>query len=178
MVPGSVQVRYEWTGSIFLSHHLPLLGCEVIREAFKPDDLVTSNGLFRQVDMTLAISTGIHTGYVWLTVEIREEAPTFPDPAQWDEVIDADLRWSCRAIQVRTVEDGAVTDFSSMNLREAENYRVRVHAFGRDTAIDGVAYEPIERYLIQLWPGPVAGEVLHKVSDGCGEQLRRRSACG
>lgn len=51
-------------------------------------------------------------------------------------------------------------------------YRVRVHARGRDIAPDGVAYEPVEDYLLIVWPTEPQPEDVHKQTDRYGAELR------
>jgi hypothetical protein len=48
-------------------------------------------------------------------------------------------------------------------------YRARVHARGRDLDYDGEAFEPTEDYLIQLWLGADAPELIR----GTGRIIRR-----
>jgi hypothetical protein len=52
------------------------------------------------------------------------------------------------------------------------DWRVRVHARGRDTDVDGVAREPFEHYLVQVWPAAPAPETAHRLTDGYGAGLR------
>ena len=40
------------------------------------------------------------------------------------------------------------------------HYRIRIHARGRDTAVDMTTDEPVEHYLVQSWSAPPAAEVL------------------
>jgi hypothetical protein len=58
----------------------------------------------------------------------------------------------------------------------AGGYRIRVHARGRDTAPDLVALEPVEWYLIQVWPAPPAPERVLRQTDRYGAELRQAAA--
>jgi hypothetical protein len=48
-----------------------------------------------------------------------------------------------------------------------------VHARGRDTDIDGTAFEPFEEYQIQIWPASPQPEIVYKTTDRYGAELRR-----
>ncbi|MFI8243407.1 hypothetical protein ACIF83_40240 [Streptomyces sp. NPDC085866] len=48
------------------------------------------------------------------------------------------------------------------------NYRLRIHARGRDTAIDLAPDDVTEWYLIQAWPAPPQPEVALRQTDGHG----------
>ncbi|MEU2726066.1 hypothetical protein [Streptomyces smyrnaeus] len=54
------------------------------------------------------------------------------------------------------------------------SYRVRVHARGRDIAPDGVAEEPVEDYLLIVWPAPPEPDTVHKQTDNFGAEWRSR----
>ncbi len=55
------------------------------------------------------------------------------------------------------------------------SYRVRVHARGRDTAPDGVAEEPLEDYLLTVWPAPPRSDTVYKQTDEYGATWRRQA---
>ena len=56
------------------------------------------------------------------------------------------------------------------------DYRVRVHARGRDTMIDGVASEPVEDYLVVVWPQAWADEEIYRQTDRYGAGMRISAA--
>ncbi|NKQ24560.1 hypothetical protein HF200_08875 [Streptomyces galbus] len=53
-----------------------------------------------------------------------------------------------------------------------DDYRLRVHARGRDTAVDLAPDEVTEWYLIQAWPAPPAPVTVLRQSDNYGASLR------
>ncbi len=53
-------------------------------------------------------------------------------------------------------------------------HRLRVHARGRDTAIDLAPDEVTEWYLIQVWPAPVEDAVVLRHTDSYGASVRAR----
>jgi hypothetical protein len=51
-------------------------------------------------------------------------------------------------------------------------YRLRVHAKGRDIDPDGVAEKPFETYLLAFWPAAFDVEIIHKATDAVGRERR------
>ncbi|MFC9686560.1 hypothetical protein, partial [Streptomyces sp. NPDC056948] len=111
----------------------------------------------------LWLNTGLHTGDVGFTVEVREEAPPL-DPV-WEDVVEVSFRPVSR--------DTALVQWAGeaswlLGLEETD-YRVRYCAQGmdrageRDTRLDD---EPqLDRYLLQFWPAPPEpGRVLKQTS--------------
>ncbi|MFF8029332.1 hypothetical protein ACFZDJ_51580 [Streptomyces sp. NPDC007896] len=47
----------------------------------------THNGLVRTADGVTIVSTGIHTGYVDVTVSLHEAEPS-PDDGNWQEIVE------------------------------------------------------------------------------------------
>ncbi|WP_228539438.1 hypothetical protein [Nocardia sp. XZ_19_385] len=101
----------------------------------------------------LFLSTGLHTGKVGFTVEVRSHAPAL-DPA-WEEVVEVSfyplseqsflLQWAGEASW-------------ELDLKEGLDYRVRYCAQGMDQAREKdvrLDDEPLQdRYLLQFWPAP------------------------
>ncbi|MGW0424689.1 hypothetical protein [Streptomyces sp. NPDC003015] len=54
------------------------------------------------------------------------------------------------------------------------DYRLRVHARGRDTAIDLAPDQITEWYLIQAWPAPAGEARVLLQTDGHGTSVRAR----
>lgn len=54
------------------------------------------------------------------------------------------------------------------------DYRVRVHATGRDTAVDLTAHEPVEDYRLAIWPAAPELPVAHCMRSQYGQGLRDR----
>lgn len=46
------------------------------------------------------------------------------------------------------------------------------HVCGRDSAYDLGVQEPVEDYLIQVWPAPLAPERAYKQTYRCGAEMR------
>ncbi|QKW36285.1 hypothetical protein HUT06_21485 [Actinomadura sp. NAK00032] len=115
-----------------------------------------------------AVKTGIAQGDVRLSVEVHKEAPPV-EIADWEEAVEVTLEATIGRIQVAAMMDWA-PPFPVLTPNGPGDYRVRVHARGRDNAIDLAVTEPVEEYLAQIWPAPPAHQVIYKQSDRYGAQ--------
>jgi hypothetical protein len=115
--------------------------------------------------------TGIHTGVVAVAVESH---PTQPEPltAEWDEVVEVSVEAPAGELMLVALMDDIAPRPPTLTSRPGW-YRARVHARGRDLDYDGVAFEPTEDYLIQLWLGADAPDLIHKQTDDTGRIIRR-----
>lgn len=134
-----------------------------------------SNGLADPGTDGVAVHTGIHTGLVTVAVDVRDAPPEGVD-FDWDEIVEVSLYAPVGQVRVSTVMSAVPDTFPLLTSRGAGAYRVRVHASGRDTDIDGVALEPFESYLIQVWQGEPAVETIYKQGERCGAGLRQSAA--
>ncbi|MFI9408065.1 hypothetical protein [Nocardia sp. NPDC052316] len=101
----------------------------------------------------LFLSTGLHTGDVGFTVEVRGQAPAL-DPA-WEDVVEV----SFYPLSEQTfLVQWAGEDSWELDLKEGLDYRVRYCARGMDQAREKdvrLDDEPLlDRYLLQFWPAP------------------------
>ncbi|MFM9692239.1 hypothetical protein [Streptomyces europaeiscabiei] len=71
----------------------------------------------------------------------------------------------------------APVDLPSLASRGPGPYRLRVHARGRDTAVDQtVVDEVVESYLLQSWPAAHQDALLVRATDAYGAHLRAQEA--
>jgi hypothetical protein len=131
-----------------------------------------SNGLIDPQPGLAVIFTGILGGNVRLAVEAHAAAPEV-DTTEWDEVVDATMEAPTGTVQVRGVDEDPPDHLPVLTPAGPGSYRVRVHARGRDTAVDEVERQPVEDYLIAVWPESPAPVTVHKQTDGYGALLRR-----
>ena len=102
----------------------------------------------------LVLHTGLHTGFVELTVDVADHEPQ-PDEA-WEECVEASFLPI--AADVRLIEWGGET-VCDLPL-QSRHYRVRYAARGMDaghaadTVLDGE--EPVDAYRLWFWPSPPA----------------------
>lgn len=87
------------------------------------------------------IVTGISMGLVDVTVELADEAPPLALEER-EEVVEISIESSHGSLHVFGL-DGDLSDLSNLASSGPGHYRLRVHARGRDTKIDGVARTPV-----------------------------------
>ena len=139
------------------------------------DDLdMSHNGLVAATDGTIEVSTGIHTGDVRVTVELH--AQRSEPAADWEEVAEISWRSPSGEVRVAPPMDDPV-DLPSLASQGPGPYRLRVHARGRDTAVDQtVVDEAVESYLLQSWPAEHQDALLVRATDAYGAHLRTQEA--
>lgn len=131
-----------------------------------------SNGLVVKMSHGAMIYTGISHGYVRVAVEVLESSPEYLDISDWDEVIDSSVYSASGELRVDSPDTGAATGLAVLSSNGPGHYRIRVHARGRDTNYDAVQNDPVEDYVLLAWPAAAGVDVLHKISDKCGADLR------
>jgi hypothetical protein len=132
---------------------------------------VPTNGLVIIHPGMAIVVTGASSGLVSVAVEVREVAPAALDTNAWDEVVDVTLEATTGRVRVAAPMADA-PDLPVLTPFGPGPYRVRVHARGRDIAPDGVAFEPVEDYLVITWPDRPQPEVVHRRTDQYGAELR------
>lgn len=137
-----------------------------------------SNGLVVSEPGLAIIFTGASVGVVNVAVEVRRHAPPPPDTQLWDEVIDHSVLAPTGTLRVAPLDGDPPPGLPVLAADGPGEYRIRVHARGRDTAPDAVASEPVEDYLIQAWPAPAAADTIYQQRDryGAGQRSVSRSA--
>jgi len=135
------------------------------------DDLNPSHtGLVSADGGAIEVITGIHTGDVHVTVEPHSQ---LPDPAQgWEEIAEISCHSPSGELLVTSFTDDPA-DLPSLASQGPGSYRLRVHACGRDRAVDHTMVdEVVESYLIQSWPAAHQEPLLVKATDAYGAQVR------
>jgi hypothetical protein len=155
---------------ISVTHHLFFLA----EKGYHPGEIpAAATGLVTGGRDCAFIHTGVHSGQVKLMIQVRDGQPLRIDWG-WDEVVEVTLHASVGDVNVASIMGiGMPPSYPRLTPQGPGDYRIRVHARGRDTDIDGTAFEPFEEYLIQLWPAPSAPEKIYKATDRYGEQLRQ-----
>ncbi len=114
-----------------------------------------SNGLVAAMSDGAVISTGIHTGNVRVRAAVASSAPASVDSDdEWEEIVEVSVHTSHGQLRVDAFEEGAVRALPLLSTAGPGWYRLRVHACGRDTAPDRVQLDPVEDYLLAIWPAP------------------------
>ncbi|MFC3688725.1 hypothetical protein [Aquipuribacter hungaricus] len=105
----------------------------------------------------LSIVTGMHTGHVPLRVEALQAAP---EPEEgWEDVVEASLTTGAADMYLSAFQDSY-----PVTLPAAGTYRVRWSARGMEEARQADARDEggpvVDRYLMQLWPAPLAPDAV------------------
>jgi hypothetical protein len=138
-----------------------------------PDLPREHNGLVVVQDGIATVHTGIHTGDVDVTVTLHTGAPQ-PGNAEWDEIVEVSLHSVSGELMVRGLMDAPDEEFPVLSFTGPGDYRLRIHARGRDTAIDLAPDEITEWYLIQVWPAPSQSATVLRQTDTYGASVRAR----
>ncbi|WP_037631069.1 MULTISPECIES: hypothetical protein [Streptomyces] len=134
-----------------------------------PDLPREHNGLIEVQDGIAAI----HTGDVDVTVTCHTEAPQ-PGDDVWEEIVEMSLHSVSGELMVRGLMDDLDEELPVLSFAGPDDYRLRIHARGRDTAIDLAPDEVTEWYLIQVWPAPPQDVAVLRQTDTYGASVRTR----
>ncbi|WP_432033699.1 hypothetical protein [Streptomyces antibioticus] len=129
------------------------------------------NGLVQVTDGVVIVLTGIHTGDVDVSVTLHEAEPA-PDIGDWQEIVEISAHSASGDLMVRGLMDDLDEELPVLSFTGPGDYRLRIHARGRDTAIDLAPDEVTEWYLIQAWPAPAGAVTVLRQSDGYGASVR------
>ncbi|MET9118830.1 hypothetical protein ABZX38_32130 [Streptomyces longwoodensis] len=136
-----------------------------------PDLEYEHNGLVEVEDGVALVHTGIHTGDVDVTVAMYETAPA-SSTENWQEILEFSAHSVSGELMVRGLMADPDEELPVLSFNGPGDYRLRVHARGRDTAVDLVPEELTEWYLIQAWPAPPTPVTVLRQSDNYGASLR------
>jgi hypothetical protein len=157
------------TGVVRVSHHqLGVIDASPEGTYFPVVPAPRTNRLVAVYEGAAVVWTGIHSGVVAVTTEARPGPPPTVDVDGWDEVVEVSLDMANGDARLAVLMDNVPEAFSCLTPAGPGTYRLRAHARGRDTAIDGMASEPFEHYLLTLWPAPPAATAIHKETDRYG----------
>ncbi|MER7577827.1 hypothetical protein [Streptomyces sp. NPDC126514] len=131
------------------------------------------NGLLLVADGAITVLTGIHTGDVAVTVALNHNEPS-PDTGGWQEIVEVSAHSASGELTVRGMMDDLDEELPVLSHQGPGDYRLRVHARGRDPAIDQALDEVTEWYLIQAWPAPPQAATVLRRNDVYGASVRAR----
>ncbi|MET9296466.1 hypothetical protein [Streptomyces sp. NPDC003077] len=138
------------------------------------DTVRWSNGLAAPMDLGAWILTGINTGNVSIRAEVLD-APPAVDAAEWDEIVEISVRTVEGDLRVHSGYVITPDDLPVLNPHGPGWYRMRVHARGRAANPDGVGEEPLEYYLVAIWPQERTAAVVIRSSQMIEDALRRHA---
>lgn len=132
----------------------------------------SGTGLVAADNGGVLISTGTANGPVDVTVQVLQSRPD-QVAAGWEEVAEASLSSSGGAFLLSNMDGEIGAEVAPPN--GAGDYRLRVHARGRDEANRFVLplEKVLEYHLLQLWPALPAPPSLIAGSDEFGEAFGR-----
>ncbi|WP_226535761.1 hypothetical protein [Streptomyces daghestanicus] len=131
------------------------------------------NGLVQVADGAITVMTGIHTGDVDVTVTLHPTQPS-PDSGPWQEIVEVSAHSASGDLMVRGIMDDLDEDLPALSFNGPGHYRLRIHARGRDTAVDLAPDGVTEWYLIQAWPAPAHEATVLCQTDVYGATVRSR----
>lgn len=136
-------------------------------EAGPPRELV--HGRYPQLPLgifaenTISVKVGIKAGPVNVMVEVHDTPAEF-DESEWEDIAEGDLSAAAdHDVNVLSFWDDEpeAPSIRAVTSPGRSRYRVRICARGRDTHFDGfLDGDPVEDYLIQLWPTTDVGPPL------------------
>jgi hypothetical protein len=131
-----------------------------------PDLEPGHNGLFRLTDgLTIIDTPGLHTGDVEVTVTLHKTEPA-PDNGHWQEIVEVSAHSASGDLMIRGMTDDLDVQLPVLSFHRPGDYRLRIHARSRDTAI-GLPPDQIAKwYLIQAWPVPSDEARVPRQTDG------------
>lgn len=105
----------------------------------------------------ISMVTGLHAGAVSFRIELHQQAPALADG--WEEVVEASIDVPDVEMIWWVFDEGGPVRFDRTG-----PHRARYYALGMDAghqADNRADDEPeIDRYLLQLWPAPMALDVI------------------
>jgi hypothetical protein len=128
----------------------------------------SGNGLVAVVPGGAVVRTGRAEGDVAVELTVLKDEPPVEE-AGWDEVVE--VSWRAAVGQAVVIGPAAPDESSYGGIARGTppwpgEYRLRVHAAGRDDA------DHEERYELTIWQAPAAPEIVHKHTDQLGHRLR------
>ncbi|MGI5260882.1 hypothetical protein [Streptomyces angustmyceticus] len=129
-----------------------------------------SNGLAAPMDHGAWILTGINTGHVRVAAHCLDTAPPV-EATDWEEIVEISVRSTAGDLRINSGYEITPDALPVLNPQGPGWYRMRVHASGRSTNPDGVSEEPVEDYLISVWPQEPAESVVIRSSKMIDEAL-------
>jgi Family of unknown function (DUF6461) len=125
------------------------------------------NGLVAAVAGGAVIRTGTAEGRVRVYLAVLAQPPPTVEPG-WDEVVE--VSWHAAAGQASVAGPAGPGDDNLLRATPPwpGDYRLRVHARGRDDADE----EGEDEYQLEVWQAPAGPEIVHHRADQLGHRLR------
>ncbi|WP_030570847.1 hypothetical protein [Streptomyces aureocirculatus] len=117
-----------------------------------------SNGLVAVMSAGALIATGVAFGPVRVQTATSLEAPPAANEGDgWDEIIEVTVQAPTGRLRAHSLEDSSFPELPVLSTHGRGPYRLRVHARGR---ANQAAEDPVEDYLLQIWPAGADEDVV------------------
>jgi len=143
-------------------------------EADNPNVFSTGGtGLIGTFEDSAVVATGTQNGVINLAVEVHNARPATAFDG-WDDVVEVSVEFPGGEARIAPWAAFHVVAVA-LPRSNSWDYRVRVHARGRDAGRGGGQVDGgrLEEHLIVIWPGPSAPPIVWKAMDVVGAYLRR-----
>ncbi|WP_199516684.1 DUF6461 domain-containing protein [Nucisporomicrobium flavum] len=138
----------------------------LVEHAFPGDADFSANGLVAVADGGLVIHTGVGRGRVNVELEVLEQAPDELEPG-WEEAVEVSWHAAEGHAGLAGPDGPEGRGLDRQTPPWPGDYRVRVHARGRDD--NDAEYE---RHKLVVWAAPAAPEIVYRRTDRLGHRLR------
>ncbi len=123
--------------------------------------------VFEPREQETFVLTGIATGYVRVSGEALASRPSVL-PDGWEDVAEVSLEVHAGPLRVTGI--GGITGPEvRLDAHGPGDYRLRIHAKGRDTDYDGSRLDPVEDYMIVAWPEQASPPTALRTTSKAGE---------
>ncbi|MER6384194.1 hypothetical protein ACWDBD_49410 [Streptomyces sp. NPDC001118] len=133
-----------------------------------------ANGLVSARENYAAVVCATEGGDIDVTAELWDGPPTL-HLDDWQDAAEISITWTTTRICIGPGEENP-EDAPQLALPGPGTYRLLVHGRHRDDGDVRDEGDPVETYLFQLWPAPLAGPVTHKAASRFGASLRSEGA--
>ncbi|WP_265558814.1 hypothetical protein [Streptomyces hygroscopicus] len=127
----------------------------------------TGNGLVAVHDSGfVGIATEQESGDIHVTAELWDGPPPL-HLDDWQDAAEISITWPTAIMEIGDEDTHLV-----LRLPGPGTYRLLAHGRNRDDGDVRDDDDPVETYLIQLWPAPIEKPLLHKATSAYGATLR------
>ncbi|MEW9551909.1 hypothetical protein [Nonomuraea sp. NPDC050783] len=165
-------VRTERADNVFVSHHLLVVSDRDFDKGLpapSPACWATSR------PGATVIRTGVHTGFLDVTIRLATAPPPPPAPGEWEEETETDLITLTGETMLYGLMGEPPPHFPTLTPQGPGRYRMRVHVRGR--GLNDTAYAQLcpEVYVITVWPVEVGPGAAAECRRSAGEEPPSRS---
>ncbi|WP_171165564.1 hypothetical protein [Streptomyces sp. I05A-00742] len=118
---------------------------------------------------------GQEIGSVTVTAQLWDALPPLPDDLDhWQDIAEVSVAWRSPFIDFSASDEGNCGDPAKrLELPGPGDYRLRVHGRNRDDGDPRGDGDPVEEYLIQMWPAPYDEPAMLRATSLTGAYWRR-----